>query len=81
MMHTVKQIAERFHVGDHAVLGWIANGELAAVNVARDMAGERPRWRISAEALERFELARMAKPPLPRAPLRRRAAGAIEFYK
>ncbi len=44
------------------VLAWIRTGELHAVNVAA-RAGGRPRWRISVEALERFDEARSSRIP------------------
>jgi excisionase family DNA binding protein len=81
MMHTIKQVAERYGVGEHVVLGWIAAGELAAVNVARNRAGERPRWRISEQALADWEEQRTKQPPQPRIRRRKRPAEVTEFYK
>jgi transposase len=82
MTYSVRQTAERFHVGEHTVLHWIARGELAAVNVAR-AAGGKPHWRVTPEALQAFELLRSAQPiepqPQPRR-RRRRDAEVIEFY-
>jgi transposase len=80
-MYSVKQVAERFGVNQHAILGWIAAGELVAVNVARNAGGQRPRWRISESALAEFELRRTKTPPLPRAPRRKRAAEIVQYYK
>ena len=80
-MLTVKAVADRLGVGVHAVLGWIAAGELSAVNVARNRAGERPRWRISADALQQFELGRLAPPPPVRGPRRKKLAEVTQFYK
>jgi excisionase family DNA binding protein len=77
---TVKAVAERLGVQQGAVLGWIAAGELSAVNVARNRAGERPRWRISADALQRFELGRLTTPAPPRGRRRKRPAVVVEFY-
>lgn len=76
----IKDICERFAVGEHTVLGWIRRGELRAINVSRRMGG-RPHWRITEEALEAFELLRTPSPPPPRTPRRRRQAQVIEFYK
>lgn len=51
---------------------WIARGELVAVNMAEKTgAGLRPRWRVSAEALAAFDLARSSKVTV--APKRKRA--------
>jgi hypothetical protein len=44
------------------VEAWIRAGELRAFNVAARQAG-RPRYRISPEALEEFELRRQIMPP------------------
>jgi transposase len=81
MTSSVRQVAERYTVGQHTVLGWIASGELTAINVARNPAGK-PRWRITSEALQAFEMLRAAQPatPEPRRRRRRQAAGAVEFY-
>lgn len=80
MTYSVKQISERFETGEHTVLRWIRNGELSAVNVAREPGGK-PRWRITPESLQTFELLRSATPIEP-APRRRRnrEPGIVEFY-
>jgi excisionase family DNA binding protein len=77
---TVPEIAASFGVSQHSVLGWIARGELAAINVAR-RTGRRPSWRISREALERFEAVRAAT-PRPAVPRTRRTKSPvlIEFF-
>ena len=77
---TVKQIAERFGVGEHTVLAWLKSGELRAINVGRTAAKLKPRWRITQEALAEFELRRQAEPPLPRTRRKKRSTGVIEFY-
>jgi excisionase family DNA binding protein len=79
MTHTVKQVAERYGVGQQTVLGWIARGELRAVNVSRRLGG-RPRWRVTKEALEAFELLRTPTPPPPRKRRRKRDPEVVEFY-
>jgi len=80
--HTVNEIAVRFAVTEHTVLGWIRSGELKAINVGRTTAAKKPRWRIPAAALEAFEAARSATPPATttRTPRRRRPADVIEYY-
>jgi hypothetical protein len=42
---TVRDVARRYRVGEDKVRGWIARGELAAINTATVMCG-RPRWVI-----------------------------------
>ena len=79
--HAVKDLCERYGVSEHTVLGWIRSGELRAVNVGRHLDTKKPRWRITQEALETFELARTASAPPPRTRRRKQPAGVIEFYK
>jgi excisionase family DNA binding protein len=78
---SVRDLCERYAVSEHTVLGWIRSGELRAVNVGRRSGAKKPRWRITQEALEVFELARTATPPPPRMGRRKRPADVIEFYK
>jgi hypothetical protein len=61
------------------VLGFIRNGELAAVNLARRGA-KRPRWRISPEAIRDFEHARTFSPQQVQVRRRHKAEGVIEFF-
>jgi excisionase family DNA binding protein len=81
MTLSVKDVIERYGVSEGTVLTWIKRGELRAVNVGRRPGTKKPRWRITEEALQAFELARTTTPPLPRAPRRKRPAEVIEFYK
>jgi hypothetical protein len=80
-MYTVQDIQSRYSVTVHTVLGWIRSGELQAVNVGRNPKARKPRWRITQEALEAFELARTPTPPTPRTRRRKPTAGVISFYK
>jgi len=78
---SVADVAEHFGVGTHAVLGWIASGELKAVNVGVKGA-KRATWRVTREALEEFELARGPKGS-KRSPTRRKKdkpGDVIRFY-
>lgn len=76
---TVRQVAERYGVNVSKVLAWIAAGTLLAVNIAQ-RSGGRPRWRITTEAVEQFELARSSAPQ-PRAVRRRKVqAQAVTNY-
>jgi hypothetical protein len=59
---TVRSVAQRYRVGEDKVRGWIARGELAAVNTARALCGK-PRWVIMPEALVAFERRRAGQPP------------------
>jgi transposase len=80
MTYGIKDICERFAVGEHTVLGWIRRGELRAIDVSRKQGG-RPKWRITQAALEAFELARTPTPPPSRARRKKKEANVIEFYK
>jgi predicted site-specific integrase-resolvase len=76
----VPQYAEESGVTQNTVLAWIRSGELQAINVARKPGG-RPSWRISREAIERFEAARAATPtPVTTRTRRRKSPEVIEFY-
>lgn len=75
----VRELTERYGVGEHTVLGWIRRGELRAIDVSRCRGG-RPRWRISAEALAAFEIARTQAPPAPRARRKKQPPEVIQFY-
>jgi hypothetical protein len=81
MTHSVKDVCERYVVGEHTVLEWIRSGELKAVNVSRRPGSKKPRWRIIQEALAAFEQLRTPNPPAPKTARRRRPAEVIEFYK
>jgi excisionase family DNA binding protein len=79
---SVKEVAERYAVSEHTVLGWIKNCELRAINVGRRLGAGKPRWRVTQEALEKWELLRTPTPPMPQIRRRKRADdGVIEFYK
>lgn len=77
---TPNQLAARYGVGVHKVLGWIRRGELRALNVASELS-KRPQWRISADALAEFEN-RRASQATPRAKRRSKPddTKVIEFY-
>lgn len=80
-MYTVQDICARYFVSVNTVLGWIARGELRALNVGRKPGAKKPRWRITQEAIDAFELARTPSPPQARAPRRKHPADVIEFYE
>jgi excisionase family DNA binding protein len=80
-MGSTKDLCDRYGVGEHTVLGWIRSGELRAVNVGRRHGAKKPRWRVTAEALAAFELARTTTPPPPRTQRRKRPGEVIQFYR
>jgi transposase len=78
---SVRDLCERYGVGEHTVLGWLRSGELRGFSVSRRPGSKKPRWRITQEALAAFEQLRTPTPPTPRARRRKRPADVIEFYK
>jgi hypothetical protein len=78
---TVKQLCDRYCVGEATVLGWIRTGQLAALNVGRAPGKKKPRFRVTPEALAEFELARTVSPPPAGVRRRKSAAPLIEFIK
>jgi excisionase family DNA binding protein len=80
MTRSIREVCERLRVGEHTVLKWIRSGELTAINVSRRTGGK-PRWRITAEALDAFETLRSTTPP--QRPTRKRLkkdANVVKFY-
>ena len=72
------QVAQRLAVDAHRVLGWIRKGELHAVNVGDG--GQRPRYRISPDALAAFEASRSAGPTPKVSRIRRRREQHVEEF-
>lgn len=85
MTYDVRQLVERYEVTQTTVLHWIASGQLRAINVGVDPGKQKPRWRITEEALREFELARSTSPPPTPSPRKRRKATTattdVVFYK
>jgi excisionase family DNA binding protein len=77
---SVRDLCERYGVSQHTVLAWIHGGQLRAINVGRQPGGKKPRWRITQQALEAFELARTPSPPPPRARPRKQPGEVVRFY-
>jgi hypothetical protein len=75
---TVADAARRYRVSPDKVRGWIARGELAAVNTATVICGK-PRWVIMPEALAAFEAIRRGG-PAPKPPRRMRRRHLIDYY-
>lgn len=74
---TVPEVAERLKLSTDAVLALVHAGKLAASNVG--LGTQRPRWRITAEALDQFLAERSAPKRIPRRP-RKRTAKVTEFF-
>ena len=62
------EVAKLLRVSHHAVLAWIRNGHLIAINLSR---GSRPIFRVSKEALNDFLAARSTCPIPKTRPIRR----------
>jgi hypothetical protein len=76
----VQDLKKRYAVGEHTILQWIRNGDLAAINVSRQQ-GKRPKWRFTQESIDAFELLRGSQPEPTRTRHRRSKPGNIvEFY-
>jgi excisionase family DNA binding protein len=73
-------LAERLGVSPDKVRGWIKSGQLAATDVSKRPGG-RPRYRISEDAVRKFEQKRKAGEP-PAAPQKRRKKdpGVKKFF-
>ena len=75
------QLARAWGIDSHKILTWIASGELVAANLAAKPGG-RPRYRISQEAIEAFEIRRSVQPATKITRRKRRHDdNIIEFYK
>ena len=82
MTYEVKDLMARFNVTQTTILCWISSGELKAINVGRKPGLKKPRWRITEQALEDFELSRQTiSPQSKRKRSRKQDAETIEFYK
>jgi Helix-turn-helix domain len=78
-MHSPPAVAKKLVVAPNKVLGWIRRGQLRAFNVASNIGG-RPRWRISADDLEKFLALRQSTgSPEPRRS-RRRTENVTEYF-
>lgn len=77
---TIRDLCERYGVGEHTVLAWIKSGELRAINCGRRSGGKKPRWRITSEALATFELIRTYNLPPPHTKRQKQSNEIIQFY-
>lgn len=77
LLFTVSEIAQQLGVSNDVVRGHIASGRLVAINVG--LGSQRPRWRITPEALDQFLNGRTARGDSTSR--RRKAPGrVIEFF-
>jgi excisionase family DNA binding protein len=77
--YTPNELARLLRVSPDRVRGWIARGELRAVNMAEVRCGK-PRYVVLPHHLAEFERRRTAAPPPKPAPRRRRQRDQIDFY-
>jgi transposase len=77
--HTPRELAKLLRVSADRVRGWIARGELGALNTAAALCG-RPRYVVLPHHLAEFEQRRRAAnvPTPPRR--RRRQPGHVDYY-
>ncbi len=77
---TPPQVAKRWRCSPDRVRDLIRTGNLEAFNMAEP--GERPQYRVSAEAVARFERSRSVtgKIPTTKPTRRRRPAGAVKSF-
>lgn len=77
---SVPQLAERLHVRESKIRGWITRGELSAVDVSDRVGSGRPRWRIAEAELQQFLDRRQHRPAMKKTRAKRsRADGWITY--
>jgi hypothetical protein len=74
---TVRAVAARYRVSVRKVRAWIRTRALEAVCTADP--GERPRYVVTPEALERFEAGRQVAPP-PKPARRKKRTNQVDYY-
>jgi hypothetical protein len=74
---TPRELSRQLRVGVKRLLGWIRQGELAAINVADP--GRRPRYIILPDQLASFLRRREVQPARP-APRRRKRSTPVDYY-
>lgn len=77
-MHTVASLAKFLRISDEQVLSHIRAGRIRAVNVGGGV--QRPRWRVSEDALQEFLAARTASPKPVTKRKRRPADTVTQFF-
>jgi transposase len=76
---TVRDLTRRYRVGADKVRGWIARGEIRAVNTSTALCGK-PRWVVSPDALVEFERRRASDPPQPQPKKRNKQTGFVDYF-
>lgn len=76
--YTTADLAARWRVSPDKVRDWIRAGELPAINTSMT-ACAKPRYVVTAEALDKFERRRSVGPP-PKKTKRRRESELVDFY-
>lgn len=82
--YSVPEVSERLGISAKKVIDWIECGEMRGINLATAKKGDRPRWRILAEDLDRFIESRAAIPsnqPPPRTTRRRQPDRSVQFFR
>jgi hypothetical protein len=76
---TVADVARRYRVGEDKVRGWIARGELRAINTA-DVRCSRRRWVVLHDALAEFEQRRRGGGPPKPTRKRLKNTGFVDYF-
>jgi hypothetical protein len=77
---TMRNVQDRFGVGEQTVRAWVKSGQLRAINVSRLPTANRPLWRFMLADVEAFEAARLTGDPAKPAGRKKKAApAAAEF--
>jgi hypothetical protein len=88
VMHSIRQkltppqLAKLWGISSEKVLGWIASGQLRAINAASHLNSPRPRFLIDKADIAAFEAQRSTQPEVPARRRRRRPSDAnvIKFF-
>jgi hypothetical protein len=75
---TPRELARILRVSPDRVRGWIASGELGAVNTARTRCGK-PRFVVLPHHLAEWERRRQTGPP-PKPTRRRKQSGIVDYF-
>jgi len=73
-------VSLRYGASEATVRGWIRQGDLLALNVARRLGG-RPTWCITENALEDFEKLRASRPAVAPPRPRKHYAEVFDFIR
>jgi hypothetical protein len=76
--YTPNELAHVLRVSPDRIRGWIAAGELGAINLARHRCGK-PRYVILPQHLAEFERRRAAAPP-PKPAMRIKRTDIVDYY-